>query len=61
MNERGRAEQRAFENLEYIGVNTDDADRLLRLLAEAPDADLEFLAQCTLEEFLLFAERESVE
>ena len=61
MNERGRAEQRAYENLEYIGVNTDDSDRLLRLLAEAPDADLEFLAQCTLEEFLLFAEREGVE
>lgn len=55
MSERGRAELRAFENLEFIGVSTADADVVLALLAAATDAELAFLAGCTWEEFLVFA------
>lgn len=57
MIERGRAEPRAYENLAYIRVATDDGELLLDLLAETSDSDLAFLAGCSLEEFLKFVRR----
>lgn len=57
MSDRGRAELRAFENLEYIGVDTSDADLLLGLLADATPAELDFLSECSLDDFIRFAAR----
>lgn len=57
MSDRGRAELRAFENLEYIGVDTSDAGLLMGLLADATPAELDFLAACSLDEFIRFAAR----